>query len=149
MSRALTIHSAAALLECTDHQIRRLIRQGTLQATGAGVDRRVSEESVKKYIERRKKTDIWADGPSTASVEPSYKQAAMKILKDLPALSAPRDAAKRLGLSEAHLQRLIQNRSVPVIVIGPDTFIPAGWLASILSGAFQVGFQPAGERVNL
>src|SRR5258708_5520810 len=100
MPDSLNTRSAAAVLQITERQVRRLIASGRLQAVGAGHGRKITVASVEQCLQN--KFGHEADIHWKMSALATQNGAVMKkLMKHLPALSKPEEAARRLGIPEA------------------------------------------------
>jgi hypothetical protein len=131
-----TIREVARDRGWTEHHTRRLVRQRHLEAKGSGPSRRISWESVYRYDSKK------ADMSVSMSVEPNYARIVVKLLRTVPALSAPHTAARRLGIPEPQFDRMVAAGDVPIVPIGSARFVPAHWLARRLSEAYGTPVLP-------
>jgi excisionase family DNA binding protein len=143
MTTSTTTKGAATALRCSERTIRRLIKSGVLETVGEGHGRLITRESIERHIDERN-LDIEADNPLNVSACPPQTFTMEKLLRSLAPLTLPDAAARKLGVPADEFGTLMQNGSIPAIVIGQRRYVPRRWLAGMLMQAD--GLQPAGGK---
>jgi excisionase family DNA binding protein len=129
-----TTLQAALKLGFTQRHVKRLVKKRELRTTGKGNRRRITGASIERYA-AKKKWDQRGDLSLCKAEDPGKNKNVAAMIRALPPLSAPRSAARRLGIPEGDLQKLVRTGDVPVITIGRRQFIPRGWLSQVLLAA--------------
>jgi len=129
--------SAAERIGRSQRTVERLVRDQILKTVGSGQARRVTVESIEKYLKTHGQTfrDKTGDIRCTVSAVLDYQERVRKRIRKVQPLNSPSEAAALLGRPSDEIEKLVADGNIPSLEIGPVRFVTQSWLVKTLARA--------------